>query len=839
MPGRAAKQSPVPAALHDQLQSWLRSGHPDGLYSHQAAAIEACLGGAHVCLATATASGKSLVFMSIAADILLRDPNARVLALYPARALIQDQLAKWNALANPLGLRVAHIDGGVAVDQRVALLDSAHVVLMTPDVAHAWLMNQLSNPAVRRFLDRVRLLVADEAHVYEGAFGTNMAYLLRRMSAAMGPHRFVSSTATLGQPSAFIEQLTGLTVTTYGPADDGSPMSDKPVLLVNAVTGSAFDAAVHLLNLLSDSAIGRFLAFTDSRKAVEQFVAACYRGPHEAAAAEPEDEPENERRPANLGEDTGDAPTLTSPGQRILPYRAGYETADRKAIQEALSRGELSGVVATSALELGLDIGEIDIVLLLDVPTSMKAFWQRIGRAGRRRPSVCLMFDPRGKLHKLGLDLAEYMHKPIEPNWLYLQNRYIQYAHVLCAAIEMTAFGSRSSSAAASFLTLPPKFVNLLNNELTPNEPVPADLYPLKQRGQNDPHHEFGLRGSVEQSFQIQSGWRRLGEATLAQALREAYPGAIYYYLSRPYRVIRWHHGNGTISAQRSPSYTTSPTTQTMVFPGFDRQMFSYLSSSQGFLAEVEVQVSERVLGFTERRGRNRTSYAYGPGSPYSQRELRRFFETTGVCWYFDDRAGMSEAVVERLLQVFSGEYGVQERDLGHGLFHTNSGPGARGRIQGVCIYDATEGSLRLTQLLADNFATVVDGALTAFDDLSNEEAEELGILQQRVRDLAPSALPTDSALGQVGSEDWRVVVAPGEKAMCHLADRVEEVTVLDCQYTPSGVVYLLQHPDPSITKWRVPAGQIQPIYGTTRLQRRNFVTDEVEPVGVASQGQG
>jgi DEAD/DEAH box helicase domain-containing protein len=222
LPERRPSYLPVPESLHATVREFLESLYRRGLYSHQAEAVTAGLRGDDVCLATSTASGKSLVFMSVAADILLREERAAVLALYPARALIQDQLEKWRNLMGRLGLSLGFIDGGVAVDSRAAILRASRVVLMTPDVAHAWLLRTVGERDTARFLDRLKLIVLDEAHVYDGVFGTNMAYFLRRLQVVAAPFRIISSTATVGKPDEFLAQLTGRAPTAFGQGDDGS-----------------------------------------------------------------------------------------------------------------------------------------------------------------------------------------------------------------------------------------------------------------------------------------------------------------------------------------------------------------------------------------------------------------------------------------------------------------------------------------------------------------------------------------------------------------------------------------------------------------------------------------
>ncbi|HEY6184509.1 MAG TPA: DEAD/DEAH box helicase, partial [Terriglobales bacterium] len=179
LPGRDPVYSEMPSQLHPRVREILVEAFPDGLYSHQADAIAASLGGEDVCLATSTASGKSLTFMATATHELLQDTHARVLVLYPARALIQDQFAKWTTMLSSLGLKAGFIDGSVPRAERNQILLTRRVVLMTPDVAQAWLMSHLNDTGVAAFRQHLRLLIMDEAHVYDGVFGTNMAFFLR------------------------------------------------------------------------------------------------------------------------------------------------------------------------------------------------------------------------------------------------------------------------------------------------------------------------------------------------------------------------------------------------------------------------------------------------------------------------------------------------------------------------------------------------------------------------------------------------------------------------------------------------------------------------------------
>jgi DEAD/DEAH box helicase domain-containing protein len=820
VPSRPAQLRPVPDCLHFSVRDRLQRSYPAGLYNHQAEAIEVGVKGEDVVLASATASGKSLPFMSVAAHLASVDAEARILALYPARALIQDQLKKWREFLEPLDISFTYIDGGVSVPERVERLARAQVALMTPDVAHAWLMSRLHEASVRRFMQRMKLLILDEAHVYEGAFGTNMAFLIRRMQVAAGPHQLIGSTATLGEPADFIDQLTGRKPVVFGPDTDGAPAPGKTLLRISPY-GRSFDATASLLRSVAHSGAGRFLAFADSRRQVEQFVAAILRSGLE------EDSPSSTAQPPRDHNADGVPATRPTSLAKVLPYRAGYEKEDREQIQESLAVGQLAGVVATSAMELGIDIGDIELVLLLDVPLSVKSFWQRIGRAGRKGHAVCVVIDPKDLLGPIG-GLADYMRRPVEHNWLYLDNRYIQYAHALCAALELPQLGLDTADLEA-FRSVPEEFKRLLDNELHPASVVPADLYPLKQRAQDDPHHEFAIRGAAEHDLKIIGpGDQSLGRVTFTQALHEAYPGSVYYYMARPYRVTRLDGHRSEIRARHERWYNTTPISQTRVFPRFEGGTRYMRRSEHGFAAEVDMQVSERLIGFVERRGNTREQHEYGTGSTYSQRPLTRYFETTGVCWSFDGAARLSDQAGQALLEAFALRFGIQERDLGLGIFSARPSPLGSDQLQGLCIYDATAGSLRLTQRLAENFAeTLAFACESASDSDSDTDLEaQLATLSEAVATLELTAEPVVDLDVATADDEWLTMIAPGEEAILMNAAGTREVQVVDFRYTPKGMMYDLKHRRSSVT-WSAPTLTVQPIPGETKMVRFNVMTGE------------
>jgi len=580
----------------------------------------------------------------------------------------------------------------------------------------------------------------------------------------------------------------------------------------------SFELIANLLRELAHSYDGRFLAFADSRKVVERLAAAAHRRPGGAVAQDP------------AGDDADSEPDITIPGV-LMPYRAGYEAADRTEIQNALATGQLRGVVSTSALELGVDIGDIDLVVLLNTPPSVQAFWQRFGRAGRRnRQGECLVIDDKGTVARGRGRLAGYLKKSVERNYLYLANRYVQYTNALCAAREVLEGGAQLGRW-SRFSDLPASFFPMLANEVEPTEVVPDDLYPLKQRGENDPHHEFPIRGGIEANFQVQAyDGANLGTLTMAQLVREAYPGAVYYYRANPYRIRETRMNNKLLRASQERRVTTQPNAQVTVFPNFNSGSRCW-TSSKGFMVECEVQVAERVLGFAEKRGGATEVHVYGVGSSWSQRPVQRFFKTTGVIWSFENEGVIPETAVRFLVDAFCLEEGVHSRDVGFGRFTSNVSPQGAGACRGLCIYDNVAGGLRLTERLAERFSEVVHTAVRLAETEEGEASKPaLILLERRAKELSKQrAVPVlELPTGQL--DGWVTLVAPGELAMLVLPTETAEVMVIRYLFTHSGLRYRLRHPRETV-EWTVEQSAIAPIHGVTRLVRYHVETGEERPI--------
>lgn len=795
-PAENSTISSIPTDLHPSVYRLAKRLYPDGIYSHQAEAISRFLSSENICLATPTASGKSLVFMLAAAHVVKKHSNAKVLALYPAKALIQDQIQKWNATLSPIAISIAFIDGSVPQNQREKLINQSSIILMTPDVAHAWLISKLDQPKNRNFMSALQLLILDEAHVYDGVFGTNMAYFLRRLQVVSNIKNIIVSTATIGNPLVFMEKITGCIFSLIDETQNGTGSKGRDLFCLTSDSDNKFDVYVKFIKALTKENIGRFIAFADSRKMVEMLVVSLHR--EDTTATQQENQELDASINASMDMDEEEL-------MQILPYRAGYEEQDRKDIQQAIEKGELSGVVATSALELGIDIRDLDIVILLGMPPSVKAFKQRIGRVGRHKHGFCLLIDDKGIISSSQEVFENYTNRPSEPNWLYLENRYIQYTNVLCASLEVESIGVNDARRHEFFSTLPDEFERLLLNELNQTEDIPTDLYSYKQRGQNAPHIAFPLRAGLEPSLKVQCTQgafiKDYGTVTFSQSLKESYPGAVYYYMAKPYRVYNYSLTRAEISIKKERHYTTEPNSQVMVFPKFQHGIIQLRKSSNGFIAESELQISEKVSGFTEKRGGNTLSVVYDQNCIYAQRPVVRYFETTGVCWYFSDKKVIDKTVASLICNAFCLNFGIQNRDIGCEIFHTKNSPNDLGAsCTGFCIFDRTSGSLRITQLLFVNFEKIIETAITIYSsghmdnlDFSHEVSEALQSVLVYAKNLGDVCLHTsnDDKASVDLSDEWVIVLAAGSCAYL-LKDTgdAEEITIKSYRYTPSGLMY-------------------------------------------------
>lgn len=832
-----------------------------GLYRHQRVALEGILRGEHVCLTTGTASGKSLAFYAAAIERLERDPQARVLAMYPLKALGREQQERWIRALAGAGIAggVERIDGQVPQYERAAKLRSARVVIATPDIVHAWLLSNLSEKPVMSFLRGLSVIVVDEIHNYTGVFGSNSAFLFRRLQHVLellGAHpQYVCASATISDPAHHLLQLFGLEFTVIGPDMDSSPK--HPVEIVLATPPASSDLLTSVSNLLGHLAThttSRFIAFVDSRKQVEH-IASILARPQEKDVDQ--DISADEVLPGERGAELiGDELNRLN----VLPFRAGYEAYDRDAIQDRLSQNTLRGVVSTSALELGLDIPWLDAAILVGVPHSSTSLYQRIGRIGRHQDGTVIIINT-GDLYDQAIfaDPSSLLRRPMAESALYLENRRIQYIHALCLARASgehdqicAALKRTDDTPFASACSWPDGFLDLCAQERLGT--IPIDLQTMKAESGDDPNHTFPLR-DVESQFRVElkqgPEQQRLGSLSYGQMLREAYPGAVYYYITRPYRVYSVYMGTRVVQVRRDKRYTTRPQMlPTQVFPNLGAgNVYRARRHGELIIAECNVQIRESLSGYKERRGPN--EFPVGYPMDYGQtgisfklpRFLRNYF-TSGVIVSHPalnrdkvDREKLASLLYESFLILIPFER--QDLNFAAGKHLIQQGPITPG-LAFAALYDQTYGSLRLSgRLLEDNLLPhTVHQAL----ELARQQEVLVGEAetQEAIEAISESLmLPGEDIsfglpkLPTAMSEQYARVIMPGSKGWdVNRANEEYEVEAIFFSPAQGGLAYRgrrASNVDP-LAKDLVPIAAVIEIPGESVMGCYSYDTGEVIP---------
>jgi len=418
IPPRDARPGWPDRSFHAVLQERLDKLELSTLFSHQAEAINSIRLGKNVMVATPSASGKTLCYNIPVLNTMLEEPYARALYLFPTKALAQDQLRGLTWLAGGainLPWECATYDGDTPGEDRPGIRKRARIVLTNPDMLHAGILP--NHKSWDKFFRRLKYVVVDEAHIYRGVFGSHVACVLRRLRRICAHYgsrpQFVFCSATIANPGQHAEGLAGLPFEVVD--NDGAPYGGKAFVFWNppivdearSLRRSANSEVTHLFTELIRRQV-RTLAFSSTRRLTELIY-------------------------------VYSRDLLGSPlGEKIRPYRAGYLASDRREIERELFSGELLGAVATSALELGIDIGGLDATVLTGYPGSIASTWQQAGRSGRRgEKSITFLVAQNNPLDQYFMHNPDFFFgKPFENALINWANKNILNPHLLCAAWE-------------------------------------------------------------------------------------------------------------------------------------------------------------------------------------------------------------------------------------------------------------------------------------------------------------------------------------------------------------------------------------------------------------------
>ena len=508
---RSARLVSVPDELNASVTSALHRSGITHLYSHQAEAIYAAFERPTI-ITTGTASGKSLCFQLPTLELLTSDRTARALYLYPTKALAQDQARAINAFGLAKQVRPAIYDGDTPRQERAAIRKRSNLIITNPDMLHLGILPHHS--AWDDLFANLAFVVLDEAHVYRGVFGSHVANVLRRLRRIAAIHgtepRFLLASATIANPLELAQRLTG-TEDFNLVARDTAPKAARRVAIWNpplldeslGLRGSAlYEAAELLTELVSTGA--RTICFMKSRKGIELILRHA-----------------RDRLNAELGE-------------RIAPYRAGYTPAQRREIEQRLVGGDLLAVVTTDALELGIDIGELDAAICVTFPGTVASLRQMWGRAGRRGRGLAVYVAGEDALDQFFCRHPdEFLERPVEAAILDPDSPEIYAEHLLCAAHEAPLTETDQAILGEQWREHAEELVRAgyLRERAAGFVPQRADDYPAAQ---------VALRAASADAFVLvdASSGEVLGTVEAARAYATVHEGAVYLHLGRSYHVL-------------------------------------------------------------------------------------------------------------------------------------------------------------------------------------------------------------------------------------------------------------------------------------------------------------
>jgi DEAD/DEAH box helicase domain-containing protein len=615
-PGRASLRD-APAGLHPDVLAALERQGLSRLYSHQAHALDSAWEATTI-VTTGTASGKSLCFNLPTLEVLCRDPRARAIYLYPTKALAQDQVRALSAFGLAR-VRPAIYDGDTPREARAQIRRRANIVLTNPDMLHVGILP--NHPAWSDLFGNLAVVVIDEAHVYRGVFGSHVANVLRRLrriAAAYGTRpRLLLASATIANPLELAERLTGLEDVQLVD-EDGSPAPARRIAMWNpplteeasgARRSALAEAAELLAGLVREGT--RSICFMKSRKGVEVLSRL-------------------------VKEQLREWPELA---ETIAPYRAGYTAQQRRELEGRLMRGELRAVVTTDALELGIDIGELDAAVVVTFPGTVASLRQMWGRAGRRGRGLAVYVAGEDALDQFFCrHPEEFLQRPVEAAILDHENEQIFRAHLLCAAHEGPLsredgefFGPRWEAHAERL-----ESAGALRRRTSGFVPRDPGGYPAA---------DVSLRSASPETYAIVdvSSGELIGSTEAARAHSTVHEGAIYMHLGRSYEVreLDLRNRRALVSPFEGDYYTQPKReTDTEIVRLLDRRQALGVTLSFG-----EVSVTDTVLAYQRRRLSDQSHL------DITALDLPPTSFNTQALWFELDAQELAEAVsMERLL---------------------------------------------------------------------------------------------------------------------------------------------------------------------------------------------
>jgi DEAD/DEAH box helicase domain-containing protein len=712
LPARGPVHGTPADTLPEPLRQYLAKKNLE-LYSHQAEAVDALGEGANVIITTPTASGKTLAYTVPIFREMIRDPRSAALFLYPTKALANDQMKVLREMEKATGIdaRPAVYDGDTPASRRPGIRERSRIILSNPHELHQILP---WHSKWQPFLRNLKFVVLDEAHRYRGVLGSNMAFLirrLRRLARSYGSDpRFVLSSATLANPQEFSERLTGLPFRLID--RDGSPRGKKYFLFYNPYFDGAGTLSTHQetrdLFLFFLRRRLQTLCFTASRKMAELIAQWSKKSARESD------------------------PDLAD---RIAAYRAGYLPEERRELENQLKRGALLGVTSTNALELGIDVGSLDCVIISGYPGTVISTWQQAGRSGRGTgESAAALVAFENPLDQYFMrHPGIFFGRPHEHAIIDLGNPHILSGQLLCAAAEMPL---RPGEERIFESTLPAE-----QGRRKGGEPdLTAILSSLEKEGlvQETPHgwvysgrsratEIVSLDRISSDAYRVLCGGETLETMDQAQAFREAHPGAVLLHQGETYIAEEMDLRNHVVRVKKGDVdyYTEAVKTADLkILRELERRVT--LSSSKGPGASLvfgDLEVTERYVGYRIIQRERLLGMEKLDLPPLT-------FKTTGV-WVHVSEDTM-KIIAERNRDAAGGLHGAEHALIAVMPFHVLCDRWDMGGLStplhpdtlrpAIFVYDGFEGGIGLAEKAFDLFGEIASMAFELVRDCPCEE---------------------------------------------------------------------------------------------------------------------
>lgn len=654
----------MPIDIEERFRAVLKNRGIDLFYSHQVKTIDLIRQGENVVLMTPTASGKSLAYNIPVLESIMDNPLSQSLYIFPLKGLEQDQLRNLNEFSGELGIHNAGdvYDGDTSAYRRKKIRETLpNVIFTNPDMLHLALL-----PFHRKWEDffrNLKFVVIDEIHAYRGVFGSHVAQVFRRLRRICDYYearpQFITASATIANPGKLAEELVGLPFKVID--ENGAPSAGKLFYFINPVE-SPYGAATRLFVQCMKAGL-RTIVFTKARKITELIYTWTLNY----------------------------APELED---KISPYRAGFLPKERREIEARLFSGELLGVVSTSALELGVDIGGLDCCILCGYPGSVSSTWQRAGRVGRHgQESIVMLVAIQDALdHYFVKHPDEFFEKSHEAAVIDPGNRNITMKHLPCAASELPL---RLNDGIYNMDKLMPFIDELVSEKLLSKSKKGEVWFPVNRR----PHRDVGIRAVGERFLLVSESGKPIGELSGGRVFREAFPGAIYLHRGRQYKILDLDiEKKRAVCTPVNLQYYTQVLSRetTEVIEEKDGKEFNNLVFKRGSL-----RITQKITGYEKKRIFDRIRIAV-----HDLDMPEYIFETEGIWTVIDketeaeiedkgfELAGTLHAVEHATIACMPLFALCDRGDIG-GLSHT--GFPAFGR-PAIFIYDGHEGGIGLSR---------------------------------------------------------------------------------------------------------------------------------------------